>query len=107
MNGVADRIEIRDICTWNVLNELRSEKQLLFVDIEGAEMDLLDPCECEALRRSDVTRGRRQQADRSEWIATNRHLWDKRLSEEEVVRATNEFRTGDQVWLWLKAVRDF
>jgi hypothetical protein len=41
MNGVADRIEIRDICAWSVLNELRSEKQLLFVDIEGAEMDLL------------------------------------------------------------------
>jgi hypothetical protein len=46
---------------------------------------------------------RRQQTDRSEWIAANRHVWDTRLSEEEVVRATNEFRTGDQVWLWLKA----
>jgi hypothetical protein len=54
MNGVADRIEIHDICTWNVLNDLRSEKQLLFVDIEGAERDLLDPSECDALRRSDI-----------------------------------------------------
>jgi len=131
MNGVADRIEIRKICTWNVLNDLRSEKQLLLVDIEGAEMDLLDPVECDALRRSDIlveshqsrdigNRNkieeticnrfaathdirRRQQTDRSEWIAANRDVWIKRLSEEEVVRATNEFRTSNQVWLWLKS----
>ena len=128
MNGVADRIEIRKICTWNVLNDLRSEKQLLFVDIEGAEINLLDPGECDALRRSDIlvelhpSRDigndieetlcsrfaashdiqRRQQTDRSEWIVANRRTWERRLSEEEVVRATNEFRRGDQVWLWLK-----
>jgi hypothetical protein len=132
MNGVAGRIEIRKICTWKVLNGLRSEKQLLFVDIEGAEMGLLDPREC-TLRRSDILVElhqshdsgdkinieeticsrfaatheiqRRQQTDRSEWIAANRTVWDKRLSEAEVVRATNEFRTGNQVWLWLKAKR--
>jgi hypothetical protein len=92
-------------------------------------MDLLDPGECEALCRSDILVAlhqsgnigneideticsrfatthdvhRRQQTDRLEWIAANRHVWDKRLSEEEVVRATNEFRTGNQVWLWLKS----
>ena len=129
LNGVVDRIEIRNICTWNVLNDLRSGKQLLFIDIEGAELDLLNPDECDALRRSDILVEahqsgdmgneieeticsrfaashdiqRRQRTDRSEWIATNRHVWDKRLSEEEVVRATNEFRTGNQVWLWLKS----
>lgn len=129
MNGVADRIEIRKICTWNALNDLRPEKQLLFIDIEGAEMGLLDPGKCDSLRRSDILVElhqsgdrsneieeticsrfaathdiqRRQQTDRSEWIAANRHVWDKRLSEEEVVRATNEFRRGNQVWLWLKA----
>src|SRR6516165_9454119 len=54
MNGVADRIEIRNICTWNVVNTLRSEKQLLFIDIEGAEIDLLDPSKCDALRRTDI-----------------------------------------------------
>ena len=128
MNGVADRIEIRNICTLDILNGLRSKKQLLFIDIEGAEMDLLDPGKCDALRRSDIlvelhqSRDigndieetlcsrfaashdiqRRQQTDRSGWITENRHVWDKRLSEEEVVRATNEFRTGHQVWLWLK-----
>jgi hypothetical protein len=131
MNGVADRIEIRDICTWNVLNDLRSQKQLLFVDIEGAEMDLLDPAKCDALRRFDIlvelhqSRDagskinieeticsrfakthdvrRKQQTDRSAWIAANRQVWAKRLSEEEVVRATNEYRTGNQIWLWLKS----
>ena len=131
MNGVADRIEIHNICTWKVLNDLRSEKQLLFVDIEGAEINLLDPGECDALRRSDILVElhsscdigndieeticrrfaashdiqRRQQTDRSEWIVANRRTWEGRLSEEEVVRATNEFRRGDQVWLWLKAKR--
>jgi hypothetical protein len=100
----------------------------LFVDIEGDEMDLLDPGECESLLRSDMlvelhpSRDmsrkieetmcrrfasshdvqRRQQTGRSEWIAANRHVWYKRLSEEEVVRATNEFRIGNQAWLWLK-----
>ena len=129
MNGVVDRIEIRNICTWNALDDLRSGKQLLFIDIEGAEMDLMDPGKCDALRRSDIlvelhqSRGmgneieeticsrfaashdiqRRQQTDRSEWIAANRHAWDKRLSEVEVVRGTNEFRSGNQVWLWLKS----
>jgi hypothetical protein len=131
INGVADRIEIRKTCTWNVLNDLRSEKQLLFIDIEGAEVDLLDPRKCDMLRRSDIlvelhpscdpgnenkmeetirTRfaashdiKRRQQTDRSEWIAANRHVWERRLSEDEVVRATNEFRTGNQVWLWLES----
>jgi hypothetical protein len=131
MNAVSDRIEIHKICTWNVLNDLRSGKQLLFVDIEGAEMDLLDPDACEALLRSDILVElhpsgdignkyeieeticnrfgashhiqRRQQTDRSEWICANRQVWNKRLSEEEVVRATNEFRTGNQVWLWLKS----
>jgi hypothetical protein len=94
-------------------------------------MDLLDPGECDALCRSDILVEshqlrnigydieeticsrfavshdilRRQQTDRSDWIAANRHIWDKRLSEEEVVRATNEFRTGNQVWLWLKRNR--
>jgi hypothetical protein len=131
MNGVADRIEIRKICTWNALNDLRPEKQLLFIDIEGAEMDLLDPGKCDALRRSDILVElhqsgdrsneieeticrrfaashdiqRRQQTDRLEWVAANRHVWDKRFSEAEVVRATNEFRTDNQVWLWLKAKR--
>ena len=130
MNGIADRIEIRDRCTWNVLNDLQSDKLLLCGDIEGAEMDLLDPGRCDALRRFDILAElhqpgeagnkinieetisdrfaathdirRRQQTNRSEWIAANRHVWDKRLSEEEVDRATNEFRTGNQVWLWLK-----
>jgi hypothetical protein len=133
MNGVTDRIEIHKICTWKVLNDLRSEKHLLFVDIEGAEMDLLDPGACDSLLRSDILVElhpsddignkyeieeticsrfgathhiqRRRQTDRSDWIAANRSVWDKRLSEEEVVRATNEFRAGNQVWLWLKAKR--
>jgi hypothetical protein len=129
MNGVADRVEIRKTCTWNLLNDLQCEKQLLFVDIEGAEIDLLDPDECAALRSSDIivelhhSRDiqddvektmrnrfeqthdirRRPQTDRSKWIAANGHIWGKRLCEEEVVRATNEFRTGNQVWLWLEA----
>jgi hypothetical protein len=131
MNGVTDRIEIHNICTWNVLNALRSGKQLFFIDIEGAEIELLDPDKCDALRRSDILvelhqprgsankinievaiRSRfaashdiqcRQRTDRSEWIATNMHVWGKRLSEEEAVRTTNEFRTGIQVWLWLKS----
>ena len=129
MNGVADRIEVRNICTWKVLNDLRSEERLLLIDIEGAEIDLLDPGECDAFSRSDIlvelhpSRDfgdeiekmvcsrfaashdiqRRQQTDRSEWIVANRHIWERRLSEEEVVRTTNEFRTGNQVWLWLKS----
>jgi len=44
---------LRKICTWNVLNDLRPEKQLFFIDIEGAEMDLLDPGVCE--RFTDLT----------------------------------------------------
>jgi precorrin-6B methylase 2 len=129
MNGVADRVEIRETCTWSTLNDLPGEKQLLFVDIEGAEIDLLDPVECGTLRRSDLivelhhSRNigddvektmcnrfeqthnicRRQQTDRSQWLSLNRQVWDRRLSEEEAVRAMNEFRTANQVWLWMES----
>jgi hypothetical protein len=131
MNGIADLISVREVCRWDELNRFQNGKNLLLVDIEGAEVELLVPSNCSALKRFDIlvelheSTGvcakmtveetirkrfaathviqRRHQTDRSEWLARNKLVWSERLTEEEAVRATNEFRTGNQVWLWLRS----
>jgi hypothetical protein len=125
-NGVNDRVEVGSAC-WR-LDWVPPGKNLLLVDIEGAEGDFLDPqatpyllqfdilVELHELARSarDLERllrdrfapthviERRMQTDRTEWQSRNHKVWHKRLTEEEVFRAINEFRTEHQVWLWMQ-----
>jgi hypothetical protein len=125
-NGVNDRVEVGSAC-WR-LDWVPPGKNLLFVDIEGAEGDFLDPqttpyllqfdilVELHELARSarnlesllrdrfETTHviERRTETDRAEWQAQNQKAWGKRLTAEDVARATNEFRTEHQVWLWMQ-----
>jgi hypothetical protein len=128
-NGVNDRVEVGSAC--RQLDWVPPGKNLLFVNIEGMEGDCLDPqttpyllqfdilVELHELARSarDLERllrdrfaathviERRTRTDRAEWQSRNHKVWRKRLAEEEVLRATNEFRTEHQVWLWMQVRR--
>jgi hypothetical protein len=125
-NGVNDRVEVGSAC-WQ-LDWVPPGKNLLFVDIEGAEGDFLDPQTIPYLLQFDIlvelhelarsardlegllrarfatthVIERRAQTDRAEWQSRNYKVWCKRLTEEELLRATNEFRTEHQVWLWMQ-----
>jgi hypothetical protein len=128
-NGVNDRVEVGSAC-WR-LDWVPPGKNLLFVDIEGAEGDFLDPQTTPYLLQFDIlvelhelarsarhlerllrdrfaathVIERRTQTDRTEWQSRNRKVWCKRLTDEDILRATNEFRTEHQVWLWMSLRR--
>jgi hypothetical protein len=53
-NEVADRVTISGACTLNDLRELTARRALLFVDCEGAELDLLQPTALPGLEHCDV-----------------------------------------------------
>jgi hypothetical protein len=131
LNRVADRVTVSSLFAGHQLDSFRPGKNLLVVDIEGAEMALLDPVNFPALKRFDIlvelhetpnsepcqeseeilkerfgTTHRiqhRQQTDRSEWRTAHQGIWSGRLTVDEVNRATNEFRVYVQSWLWLEA----
>jgi hypothetical protein len=131
LNGVADRVNVRTLFTGHQLDNFHPGKNLLVVDIEGAEMALLNPVSFPSLKRFDILAElhetsqsnhckdseeilkerfgathriqQRRQTDRSEWQTTHKDVWIDRLTEDEVTRATNEFRVYVQSWLWLEA----
>lgn len=53
-NGVADRIEIRGLCTLDELVSEADEETLVFMDCEGCEADLLDPVKAPNLAKSII-----------------------------------------------------
>jgi hypothetical protein len=134
LNGVADRISVRNLFSGQQLESFPAGRNLLVVDIEGAEMALLNPVIFRALKRFDILVElhqtskvdncqeseeilkerfaathriqQRRQTDRSEWRTTHQDVWSDRLSEDEVTRATNEFRVYVQSWLWLEALSE-
>jgi hypothetical protein len=130
INGVADRLAVRTSCNWSDLDRLPQVKKLLLVDIEGAEIEFLDPHHCSSLKgfdilvevhekpEADLVNGiekalelrfrethiirRRPISGRVDWCAKNNEVWSNRLTSNDLYRATNEFRTINQVWLWLQ-----
>jgi len=55
-NGVAERVRVEGECTPARLEELvrAAERPLVWMDVEGAELDLLDPERAPGLRRAEV-----------------------------------------------------
>jgi hypothetical protein len=51
LNGVADRVQVHDACTHEILNGLPAIDVNLFLDCEGCELQLLRPDLVPALRR--------------------------------------------------------
>jgi hypothetical protein len=54
LNGTADRVHIRDLCTRAGLQREITNNTLIFCDIEGHEFDLLRPDLTPALSRADL-----------------------------------------------------
>lgn len=54
VNGVADRVRVEGECTHARLNELARPRTLIFCDIEGAELVLLDPARVPNLAACDI-----------------------------------------------------
>ncbi len=53
-NGQSDRVTFGSRCDHEQLEQLISDRTLVLCDIEGAELELLDPERCPALVRADV-----------------------------------------------------
>ena len=124
-NGVNDRVEVGSAC-WQ-LDWVPPGKNLLFVDIESVMGGLLIPQTTPYLLQFDIlvklhelarsardlegllrvrfaathVIERRTQTDRIDWQTQNYKVWRKRLTEEEVLRAINEFTIEHPVWLWM------
>jgi hypothetical protein len=131
VNGVSDRVAIRGICTAPFLHarlDAADGPTLVLMDIEGAEVELLDPEAIPSLARADIlvethdafvadataTLIRRFQEthDIACYSARPRSLDDfppnflpslKRWFPELAVELMNERRTGLQRWLMLTA----
>jgi glycosyltransferase involved in cell wall biosynthesis len=55
-NGVGERVRIEGECTPGRLDELLqgAQRPLVWIDVDGAELDLLDPARAPGLRRAEV-----------------------------------------------------
>jgi SAM-dependent methyltransferase len=54
LNGIAEKVHVRDLCTFDELNREVSNRTLIFCDIEGSEFDLLRPDFAPVLSRADL-----------------------------------------------------
>jgi hypothetical protein len=56
LNGVSERVVLDGLCTTTILDKLaaRSGRPLIFVDCEGAELQLLDPARVPTLANCDI-----------------------------------------------------
>jgi hypothetical protein len=54
LNGMAEKVDVRGLCTFEELNREISNRTLIFCDIEGSEFDLLRPDLTAVLSRADL-----------------------------------------------------
>jgi hypothetical protein len=54
LNGTADRVRIRDLCTRDTLQREITDSTLIFCDVEGSEFELFRPDLTPALSRADL-----------------------------------------------------
>lgn len=130
LNGAEARIDIRGFCRHAELNALAGFSSLVICDIEGAEIDLLEPAVVPRLRQSDVlvevhetlpnsirveeTLCARFSAshrierfvagDRREWIEKNAS--NLTLPRKLLRQATDEHRATGRVWLWMESMEE-
>ena len=133
INKLSNRITVRGYGTQDELQRLAVTHSLFLIDIEGHEASLLDPLKAPAIRQADIlvevhgidssndpsttesrlrnrfemshTIERRISSDRSAWIQLNHQVWHSGLTSAEVRDAVNEYRSEQQVWLWMQARR--
>jgi hypothetical protein len=122
-------VEIHGFCDSSELRQLlrRNARVLLMVDIDGGEMDLLDPAIIEELQRVDIlveTHDILKPGITSVLVdrftkthdinfleSRERGMIDLppqvNLNEEMAIAAMDEFRGGMQIWMWMKAKYSF
>lgn len=54
INGVSNRVEVRGLCTPELLNGIDLSHTLIICDCEGAELDILDPILTPSLKFADL-----------------------------------------------------
>jgi hypothetical protein len=128
-NGVGGRVHVEGKCQYDRLSALVKSKTLLIVDIEGYEIDLLDPAKVPNLAQTDMlievhedteftklataekqltdrfadshVIERRVSTGRDSWIEGHQELWRDKLSREEIAKAVDEDRHRPTLWLWV------
>jgi hypothetical protein len=125
LNGKPGALKLERWCDHDALAEKAGPGSLVFCDIEGGEMPLLDPAKCPILARTDVlvevheTDKRTVEANARELAARftgTHHIRSiahagtvpalsgvEILQGLELAKACNEGRPYQQVWLWMKA----
>jgi hypothetical protein len=125
--GVANRIKISGSCTAPILDGIASEQTLLAVDIEGSEVELLDPKRVPNLAKASIlaelhsrppldivgvsqTLRRRFEAShhlrwfrsesRSALVDRYRSFWEGKIGADRFVQYLDEGRPEVQRWLW-------
>jgi hypothetical protein len=130
--GVADRITISGYCTAPILNRLASQQTVLTVDIEGSEVELLNPERVRNLSRVSIlvevhssppldsdavalTLRQRfeashhlywfQSENRNSLINQYKSFWSGKIGAERFVQYLDEGRSEPQRWLWAESKR--
>jgi hypothetical protein len=125
--GVADRITISGYCTAPILDGLTSQRTVLAVDIEGSEVELLDPQRVPNLSRASIlvevhssppldsdavamTLRQRFEAshdlywfrseNRNSIINKYKSFWRGKIGAERFAQYLDEGRPEPQRWLW-------
>lgn len=123
-NGVSPQLEIRGLCTTESLNEVLKDATdvVIICDVEGAELEILDPervpelaharvlVEVHPWAHQDPAGVLRSRFDRTHRIrelisrqrsSTDRPLADDRMSSAVAAACMDEMRPCPMSWLWL------
>jgi len=128
LNGSPGRLTVRGLLNHAELERLASLGHLLVCDIEGGEMQLLDPAACPALNGLDIlvevhqTGGASPEANaailKQRFASTHEIIQiDEKarathfdhvshLDGDTLKKAISEGRPYPQVWLWMKSLRN-
>jgi hypothetical protein len=125
--GVADRVNIGGNCTGRILEELISDNTLLAIDIEGFEVQLLDPNNVDGLARAsllvevhsrppldlaaaaEILQSRFEPTHHLRWFNAEsrelqvyryQHFWDGKISAARFAEYLDEGRSEAQRWFW-------
>jgi SAM-dependent methyltransferase len=93
LNGVKDRIQIRDRCSPDDLNREASNGALIFCDIEGDEFDLLRPDLAPSLLHADVI--------------VETHDYERRGVTETLVRRFSRSHRIEAAYHYAKSAEEF
>jgi hypothetical protein len=101
-NGVGERLQVEGGCTPGRLDELTrgSERPLVWMDVDGAEMELLDPELAPGLRRAEIV------VELHEYLVPRaREILEARFASTHQGDLMQERRSAPQDWLHLRPSR--